>query len=114
MTSHIPKCSCSKSPPSAPVKRNKIIDIINILRSAQPQIPLQFFRNGRMLFGPRNSLGPHRAIGPVVHSMYITDQSCFKPLSHCTHAFTRCTLVTHLCNYFIPVSYTHLRAHETP
>src|SRR5690349_3375551 len=101
MTGHIPQCSCSKSPPTTPVKWNEIIYVICLLRSAKPEIPLQLFRNGWMLIRPGYSLRPNRTVCPVVHFCYVSNQTCLKPFTQNAHTFTGCTLVTHLCNHFI-------------
>src|ERR1044072_933489 len=64
VTAHVTKSTCPKCPPASPIKRQVSGIIVNELCSAQPEIPIQFWRNIKFSCGCRNTLRPYRAVGP--------------------------------------------------
>src|SRR5690606_31129603 len=86
VTRHVTERSCSVIPPATPVKGNDLLNVVFIRRSAQPQIPIEFFGHLSFLAGPRNSLWPYRTVGPNVHRVNVTNDAGFIPFAQLTDA----------------------------
>src|SRR5678815_1856198 len=100
---HISNCTTTEIIPATENIMRIIWMIWPVRNNPQPKIPVKIFGYGWHLFWIGCPLRPYRAITPVMNFFQCSDLSFIDPFFYQRHTGS-----------LTPVSYTHLRAHETP
>ena len=103
MASHITKCTGSIIPPATPVERQQSLEILLLGCGAQPQVEIQFRRNGVLPVGSAHTLRPYRSVRITIYGVHIADLAGIVPILQHPHAVARGPLVAHLGHHLVPV-----------